>query len=81
MNDQDKTKEELINELVAMRQRIAKLEGSLFTLKQQQEATRALGMITDITDRKAAEAALAESQQRLAHILSPNPSVIYTAKP
>ena len=47
MKDQDKTKEELINELEELRQRIAKLEGSLVTLKQQQQPSPALGMITD----------------------------------
>ncbi len=38
MKDQDKTQEELINELVAMRQRIAELEASLVTLEQREEA-------------------------------------------
>ena len=69
MKDQHKTKAELIDELAAMRQRIAELEGSPLALKQQQ-ATPALGMTTYITDRKAAEAALAESEERLQLALS-----------
>jgi len=38
MNDQQKTKEELINELMETRKRIAELEASLVTLRQGQEA-------------------------------------------
>jgi PAS domain S-box-containing protein len=38
MRDQDRTKEELIAELLEMRQRIAELETSLATLKQREEA-------------------------------------------
>ncbi len=65
MTDQDKSKEELINELVAMRERIAELEGSLVMLKGQHRATPALSMTTDISGRKTAEAALADSEERL----------------
>jgi len=38
MEDQNKTREELINELVGLRQRVAELEGSLVALKQREEA-------------------------------------------
>ncbi len=38
MKDQEKNKEELVNELMVMRQRIAELEASLVTLKQREEA-------------------------------------------
>jgi PAS domain S-box-containing protein len=38
MNDEDKTKEELVNELVGMRQRIAEMEALLVTLRQRDEA-------------------------------------------
>ncbi len=38
MNDQDKTKEELVNELMAIRQRVAELEESLVTLTERVEA-------------------------------------------
>ena len=40
MKDQEKNKEELVNELMVMRQRIAELEASLVTLKQREEAGR-----------------------------------------
>ena len=65
MKDQDKTKEELIDELASARERIAELEDSLDTFRRQYPTSPAPGMITDIADRKAAEAALAESEERL----------------
>jgi PAS domain S-box-containing protein len=47
MKDQDRTKEELVHELDELRERIAELESSLDTLKQQQEPVRSLSPIDD----------------------------------
>ncbi len=46
MNDQDKTKDELVNELVEIRQRVAELERSLVTLQQRVEAGREVEAIS-----------------------------------
>lgn len=81
MKEQDQTKEELIHELTEMHRKCAELEHSLVTLTQQQKTTRSPGRITDTIDHKEAEAELAESKERLAHIVRSNPAVIYTAKP
>jgi two-component system, cell cycle sensor histidine kinase and response regulator CckA len=51
VKDRDKTKEELINELEEMRQRITELEGSLVA-REQHEAPSVLGKISDSTERQ-----------------------------
>jgi PAS domain S-box-containing protein len=77
MYDQDKTKEELISELVGMRQRIAKLEGSLVTYKQQQEATRPLGMTTDITDLEKSKEEIKRQRDFLQQLIDTIPTPIF----
>ena len=41
----------------------------------------ALAMVSDITERKAAEAALLESRKRLQFLISATPAVVYTCRP
>jgi PAS domain S-box-containing protein len=72
MKDKDKTKEQLINELLLLRQRIAEIEASQVEQKQlEAELKRSKEMLEgithvskDITEHKQAEEALRESEER-----------------
>lgn len=79
MQDKDKPKEQLISELKEMRQRLAELEGSQTVSNQRESQfseiisrasegvwegrPAALGLITDITERKLAEKTLRERER------------------
>ncbi|MFH1115974.1 MAG: PAS domain-containing protein [Pseudomonadota bacterium] len=88
MNDQDKTKAELLNELMEMRQRIAKFQGSPVTLKQQQQqAPRPSGMVPDspsaveqegdITVRREVESAERQREAYLMAIIENQPGLVW----
>jgi hypothetical protein len=64
MQDRDKTKEQLIDELAALRQRVAELETSETELgpKEKEPAGGHLVQIQDITERKRAEEKLAREE-------------------
>lgn len=71
MKDEFKTKEQLIHELTAMRQRVAELEKLETELKRMQGELRALSLIDDLTGlyNRRGFLTLASQEFRLAHRL------------
>ncbi|MEW5767577.1 MAG: PAS domain S-box protein [bacterium] len=65
MKNHDKTKDELINELTELRKRLAKLEGERG------------GTQPDITEKKKAEAALKESEEKFRDLAEESPNMIF----
>lgn len=67
MNDQDKTMQQLVEENAELRRRVAALEAAQAGWKQaeQDNPFRLASVVTDISDREAAEEALRESSDQL----------------
>jgi PAS domain S-box-containing protein len=74
MQDERKTKARLIEELDALRSRVADLENSA---QQPEESSREEGEIGDVTERRNALDALRESEERLRTVMASAPIVLF----
>jgi PAS domain S-box-containing protein len=57
------------------------LSASLVRLGTESQESAIVAILRDVTERRRVEAALREAQQRLSHLVSSNPSVLFSLRP